>query len=128
MRIVDFLWAGPDPALVDLVHRNGALACWQVGSVAEAQAAADAGCDAIAVQGTEAGGHIRGQVPLLPLLESVTGQLDLPVLASGGIGSGRAFADILNSGAADARVGTRFVATDVTVDEAAKIAGRGPVV
>jgi NAD(P)H-dependent flavin oxidoreductase YrpB (nitropropane dioxygenase family) len=38
-----------------------------------AQAAAEAGCDAIAVQGTEAGGHIRGQISLLPLLETVTG-------------------------------------------------------
>jgi len=112
VRIVDFFWADPDPALVGLVHRNGALACWQVGSATEARAAADAGCDVIAVQGTEAGGHIRGQDSLLPLLESVTGQLDLPVLASGGIGSGRAFADVLNRGAAGARVGTRFVATD----------------
>jgi len=112
VRIVDFFWADPDPALVGLVHRNGALACWQVGSATEARAAADAGCDVIAVQGTEAGGHIRGQDSLLPLLESVTGQLDLPVLASGGIGSGRAFADVLDRGAAGARVGTRFVATD----------------
>jgi nitronate monooxygenase len=112
VRIADFFWADPDPALVDLAHRNGALACWQVGSLGEAQAAADAGCDAIAVQGTEAGGHIRGQDSLLPLLETVIGQLDLPVLAAGGISSGRAFADILNRGASGARVGTRFVATD----------------
>ena len=110
--IIDFFWADPDPALVDLVHRNSALTCWQVGSLGEAQAAADAGCDAIAVQGTEAGGHIRGQVPLLPLLDTVIGQLDLPVLAAGGISSGPVFADILNRGAAGARVGTRFVATD----------------
>lgn len=34
-----------------------------------------------------AGGHIRGQDPLLPLPETATGQLDLPVLAAGGIGS-----------------------------------------
>lgn len=112
VRIVDFFWADPDPALVDIAHRNGALAFWQVGSLGEAKAAADAGCDAIAVQGTEAGGHIRGQDLLLPLLETVIGQLDLPVLAAGGIGSGRAFADILNRGAAGARVGTRFIATD----------------
>jgi nitronate monooxygenase len=110
--IVDFFWADPDPALVDLAHRNGALACWQVGSVEEARAAADAGCDVIAVQGIEAGGHIRGQVALLPLLKSVIGELDLPVLAAGGIGSGGAFADMLDRGAAGARVGTRFVATD----------------
>jgi nitronate monooxygenase len=111
-RMVDFFWADPDSELVDLAHRNGALACWQVGSLEEARAAANAGCDVIAVQGIEAGGHIRGQDWLRPLLESVIGRLDLPVLAAGGIGSGRAFADMLNMGAAGARVGTRFVATD----------------
>src|SRR5215469_11619724 len=111
-QMVDFFWADPDPALVGLAHRNGALACWQVGSLEEARTAADAGCDVIAVQGTEAGGHIRGHDSLIPLLESVIRHVDLPVLAAGGVGSGRAFADILSKGAAGARVGTRFVATD----------------
>jgi nitronate monooxygenase len=112
VRIVDFFWADPDPELVELARRNGALACWQVGSLEEARAAADAGCDVLVVQGVEAGGHVRGQVPLLPLLESVLGRVDLPVLAAGGIGDARAFAAVLASGAAGARVGTRFVATD----------------
>jgi nitronate monooxygenase len=110
--MVDFFWADPDPELVGIAHHNGALACWQVGSVHEARAAAEAGCDVIAVQGIEAGGHIRGRDSLLPLLDSVIGQFDLPVLAAGGIGSGRSFADVLDNGAAGARVGTRFVATE----------------
>jgi len=111
VRVVDFFWTDPDPALVELAHQGGALACWQVGSLDEAKAAADAGCDVVAVQGIEAGGHIRGHRPLLPLLESVLSQLDLPVLAAGGIGDGRAFAAVLGMGAAGARVGTRFAAT-----------------
>jgi nitronate monooxygenase len=112
VRIVDFFWADPDPSLVDIAHREGALTCWQVGSLREALAAADAGCDMMVVQGTEAGGHIRGESPLIPLLESVLDQLDLPVLAAGGIGDGHAFAEVLDKGASGARVGTRFVATE----------------
>jgi len=42
----------------------------------------------------------------------VIGQVDLPVLAAGGIGSGSAFAGALDRGASGARVGTRFIATD----------------
>jgi nitronate monooxygenase len=111
VRIVDFFWADPDPALVEVAHRGGALACWQVGSRAEARAAAEAGCDVIAVQGTEAGGHVRGHSPLRPLLESVLGLgYDLPVLAAGGIGDAGAFAAALAAGADGVRAGTRFVA------------------
>jgi len=111
VRIIDFFWTDPDPALVEVAHRGGALACWQVGSLAEARAAAEAGCDVIAVQGTEAGGHVRGYGPLLPLLESVRGLgYDLPVLAAGGIGDARAFAAALAAGADGVRAGTRFVA------------------
>jgi nitronate monooxygenase len=109
VRIVDFFWT--DPALVEVAHRGGALACWQVGSLAEARAATAAGCDVVVVQGTEAGGHVRGHSPLLPLLESVRGLgYDLPVLAAGGIGDARAFAAALAAGADGVRAGTRFVA------------------
>src|SRR5947199_6296079 len=81
VRVVEFFYADPDPALISLVHDGGALAAWQVGSLAEARAAAAAGCDFIIVQGAEAGGHVRGQVSLLPLLESVLGAVDVPVVA-----------------------------------------------
>jgi nitronate monooxygenase len=110
VRIVDFFWADPDPTLVEVAHAGGALACWQIGSLEEALAAADAGCDLIAVQGVEAGGHVRGVLPLLPLLASVRDRLDLPVLAAGGIGDAAAFRAALEAGADGARVGTRFVA------------------
>jgi nitronate monooxygenase len=130
VRIVDFFWADPDPALVQIAHVGGALACWQVGSLAEAQAAADAGCDVEAVQGIEAGGHIRGRSPLLlPLLEQVLARLDVPVLAAGGIGDGQAFAKVLDMGAAGARAGTRFVATAESrahPDYKQAVAGAGP--
>jgi len=112
VRIVDFFWTDPDPSLVEIAHRAGALACWQVGSVDEAKAAADAGCDVVVAQGTEAGGHVRGYTPLLPLLRSVLEAVTVPVVAAGGIGDAAAFASVLAEGAAGARIGTRFAATE----------------
>jgi len=109
-RLVEFFLGEPEAALVDLVHNGGALAAWQVGSSREARAAASAGCDFIVVQGIEAGGHVCGHIGLLPLLSEVLEVVDVPVVAAGGIGTGRAMAAVLAAGAAGVRVGTRFVA------------------
>ena len=110
--VVDFFYADPDPALVDIVHAAGALASWQIGSVEEARAAADAGCDFLIAQGIEAGGHVRGQTGVLALLDAVLSAVDVPVLAAGGMGSGRSLAAVLAAGADGARIGTRFVAAE----------------
>ncbi|MCF6743460.1 nitronate monooxygenase [Blastococcus sp. KM273128] len=111
VRVVDFFWFDPSPRLVDLVHRAGALVGWQVGSVEEARVAADAGCDLVTAQGREAGGHVRGDRPLLPLLAEVLDAVPIPVLAAGGIADAHAFAAVLSAGADGARIGTAFVAT-----------------
>lgn len=111
VRLVDFFWFDPSPRLVDVAHRAGALVGWQVGSVAEARAAVDAGCDVVTVQGVEVGGHVRGSERLLPLLRGVLDVVDVPVLAAGGITDGRSFAEVMAAGAAGARIGTRFLAT-----------------
>ena len=111
-RLVDFYYGDPDPALVARVHEGGALASWQAGSVAEARAAADAGCDLVAVQGMEGGGRIRGRVALLPLLAEVLDAVEVPVVAAGGIATARGVAACLAAGAAAVRVGTRLLATE----------------
>jgi len=54
---------------------------------------------------------VRGQVSLLPLLDSVLGAVEVPVVAAGGIATARGVAAVLAAGAAGARLGTRFVAT-----------------
>jgi NAD(P)H-dependent flavin oxidoreductase YrpB (nitropropane dioxygenase family) len=110
-RVIDVFWGEPASKLVDRIHQGGALAFWQAGSEEELLAAVDAGCDAIVAQGIEAGGHVRGTVPLLELLEAVVPKVEVPVVASGGIASGRAMAAALEAGASAVRLGTRFVAT-----------------
>jgi NAD(P)H-dependent flavin oxidoreductase YrpB (nitropropane dioxygenase family) len=88
------------------------LASWQVGSREEAVAAAAAGCDFIIAQCIEAGGHVRGRIGLLALLDEVLAAVNVPVLAAGGIGTGRAIAAALAAGADGVRVGTRFAAAE----------------
>lgn len=110
-RLVEFFYSDPDRHLVELVHGQGALAGWQVGSCEEAVAAVEAGCDVIIAQGVEAGGHVRGKIGLLSLLDEVLDAVSVPVVAAGGIGTARAMAAMLAAGADGVRVGTRFVAT-----------------
>ena len=122
VRVVDFFWSRPRPDLVDIAHRGGALVIWQVGSVGEARAAVQAGADIVCAQGVEAGGHCRGDSPLLPLLCEVLDAVDVPVLAAGGIGDARGVAAALAAGASGVRMGTRFIATE----ESAAHAERDP--
>jgi len=109
-RVVEFFYGEPDAALVESARRFGALVSWQVGSLAEAVAAERAGCDFIVVQGTEAGGHVRGATSLLPLLSQVLDAVRVPVVAAGGIATARSLAAVLACGCGAARIGTRFVA------------------
>jgi nitronate monooxygenase len=105
--IVEFFYEWPDPARVPA----NVICGWQVGSVDEAKAAVDAGCRYVIAQGMEAGGHVRGHVPLDELLPAVRSAVDVPVVAAGGIGNADAIRAALALGADAVRVGTRFVAT-----------------
>lgn len=83
----------------------------QCGSVAEARASHAAGADAVIVQGVEAGGHVRGEIPALELLEQVRGALPpgYPLLLAGGIADREDVQKALDSGAVAAVAGTRFL-------------------
>jgi NAD(P)H-dependent flavin oxidoreductase YrpB (nitropropane dioxygenase family) len=109
-RVIEFFYGAPDRALIDVAHRGGALAAWQVGSLEEGVAAEQAGCDFIVAQGVEAGGHVRGRIGLLALLAQLLERVRCPVVAAGGIGSARQLAAVLAAGAGGARMGTRFLA------------------
>ncbi len=108
-RLVEFFYGDPRAELVDAVHRGGALAGWQVGSVGEAAGAEQSGCDYVVAQGIEAGGHVRATQPLEEVLESVLAAVKIPVLAAGGVATADRFAELMGAGADGVRVGTRFI-------------------
>jgi nitronate monooxygenase len=107
---VSFSW-GVRPDLVARAHAAGALVMMQVASAAQAREAAEAGADALVVQGTEAGGHVQSLVGLLPLLVEVGQTVSLPLLAAGGIADPAAMSAALAAGAVAIVMGTRFVAS-----------------
>lgn len=108
--VVEFFYGDPDPALVQLARAHGAVVGWQTGSAPEAVAAAKAGCDFLVAQGIEAGGHIRGTQRLDDVLAETLAEVDLPVVAAGGVGTAERLCELLAAGAAAVAVGTRFVA------------------
>jgi len=97
-------------------HDAGARVICQVQTMDLLCDALEEGADAVLVQGHEAGGH-TGTMGLLPFLASaleVSG--DTPVLAAGGVSSGRALAAVLAAGADGASLGTAFLASREATD------------
>ncbi|HET8638922.1 MAG TPA: nitronate monooxygenase [Solirubrobacterales bacterium] len=86
----------------------------QCGSVEEAQAAYGAGADAAILQGVEAGGHVRGTVPALELLQRARAALPagFPLLLAGGIAERADVSAALEAGASGAVCGTRFLLSE----------------
>jgi nitronate monooxygenase len=106
--------AGDFTPYVKRLQAAGILVATQVHNREEALAAQSAGVDLIAAQGTEAGGHTNKLVSTLPLLQVVLEAVNIPVLASGGVASGRGLAAVLAAGAEGLWSGTAFLACPET--------------
>ena len=114
-NVIAFSFGSPGP-YAEKARAAGAKVMCQVQSMTHAREAVAAGADILVAQGNEAGGH-TGTMNLLPLLVSVLERFpDIPVLASGGIASGRALAAVLAAGADGAWAGTAFLATPECVE------------
>jgi nitronate monooxygenase len=104
-----------DPApYVARIRDAGIVTMSQINSIDDLRLAEQAGIDVIVAQGTEAGGH-TGRVATLPLLQEVLDATDLPVLAAGGIATGRGLAAVLAAGAQGALIGTALLASPEAV-------------
>jgi enoyl-[acyl-carrier protein] reductase II len=83
-----------------------------VSSVKFAVKAQEAGVDAVVAEGFEAGGHNgRDETTTFCLIPMVKKAISLPLIAAGGIGTGRGMLAALNLGADAVQIGSRFVAT-----------------
>lgn len=115
--VVSFTFGCPSAEAISAVRGAGSEAWVTVTSVGEARSAAAAGADALVVQGAEAGGHRASfrddpelePIGLLALLALVGAAVDLPLVASGGIGSGAGLAAALCAGAQAAQLGSAFL-------------------
>lgn len=106
----------PSP-YVEPIHHAGSTVIAQVNGVAEAVAAVAAGADVIVAQGSEAGGHGVDRPSLSALLPDVIeAAAPVPVLAAGGIGTGRQLAELWRAGAAGAALGTVLYASHEALD------------
>lgn len=105
--VVVTFWGAPK-------RRIGGTWIHQCGSPAEARLAYAAGADAVILQGVEAGGHVRGSLPALELLERVGAVLpsDYPLLPAGGIAERGDVRQALEAGASAGVAGTRFLLSD----------------
>ena len=78
-----------------------------------ARKAEEAGCDAVVAEGFEAGGHNgREETTSMVLIPAVVDAVKIPVIAAGGIGTGRQMFAAMALGASGVQLGTRFVLSE----------------
>jgi len=104
--------AGDPTKYVGTLKDAGIIVYHAVPSLDGAIKAANAGVDGLVVEGTEGGGFKSPvEVGLLVLIQSIKQNLDLPIIAAGGIVDGSGMAAVFAAGAEGIQMGTRFVSS-----------------
>ena len=107
-----FTSAGNPKTWTAYLHEAGIKVVHVVSSLKFALKAQEAGVDALVAEGFEAGGHNgRDETTTMCLIPKVAQEIKIPLIAAGGIGTGRAMLAAMNLGADAVQIGSRFVAT-----------------
>lgn len=110
MSIATITGGNPKPVF-DALEGTGVKIMVLVAAVRQAQKAEELGADAVIVVGQEGGGHLgRDDLGTMVLVPRVVDAVNIPVVASGGIGDGRGLMAALSLGAEGVEMGTRFIA------------------
>ncbi len=108
-----FTSAGNPKSWTEHLKSHGIKVVHVVSSLKFALKAQDAGVDAVVAEGFEAGGHNgRDETTTFCLIPIVKEQLKIPLIAAGGIGTGRGMLAAMNLGADGVQIGSRFVASE----------------
>ena len=108
-----FTSAGDPKTWTSTLKKEGIIVVHVVSSSKFAQKAEEAGCDAVVAEGFEAGGHNgREETTTLVLIPLVRNTVKIPVIAAGGIATGRQMFASMVLGASGVQVGSRFVASN----------------
>ena len=107
-----FTSAGNPKTWTSKLKENGITVVHVVSSLKFALKSEAAGVDAVVVEGFEAGGHNGlDETTTLTLVPTVKKELNIPVIAAGGIATGRAMLAVMALGADGVQIGSRFVAS-----------------
>lgn len=107
-----FTSAGNPKTWTEILQKEGITVVHVVSSVKFALKAQDAGVDAIVAEGFEAGGHNgRDETTTFCLVPNVANEINIPLIAAGGITTGRQMLASMVLGADGVQIGSRFAAT-----------------
>jgi enoyl-[acyl-carrier protein] reductase II len=107
-----FTSAGNPKKYTDFFHENNIKVAHVVPGVKFAAKAQEAGVDAIVAEGFEAGGHNgRDETTTFCLIPMVKKEIDTPLIAAGGIGTGKGMLAAMTLGADGVQMGSRFAAS-----------------
>lgn len=124
-----FTSAGNPSTWTEILQKQGVKVVHVVSSVKFAQKAESAGVDAVVAEGFEAGGHNgRDETTTLCLVPMVREAISCPLIAAGGIATGKAMLAAMVLGADAVQIGTRFVASEESsahINFKQKVAGIG---